>query len=62
MLCPSENARMGHIAGKCGARLTFAEGQVTGEVAPKSPTPASLLDEFVHDAQGFVTAVFDWRR
>lgn len=62
MICLSENARMRHIAGKFGARLTFAEGEVTGEVVPKSPTPASLLDEFVHDAQGFVTAVFDWRR
>jgi RimJ/RimL family protein N-acetyltransferase len=62
MICLSENARMRHIAGKFGARLTFAEGEVSGEVSPPSPTPMSLLDEFVHDAQGFVTAVFDWRR
>lgn len=62
MICLSENARMRHIAGKFGARLTFAEGEVTGEMAPGGPTPLSLLDEFVHDAQGFVTAVFDWRR
>jgi GNAT superfamily N-acetyltransferase len=62
MICLSENARMRHIAGKFGARLTFAEGEVTGEVSPAGATLASLLDEFVHDAQGFVTAVFDWRR
>jgi RimJ/RimL family protein N-acetyltransferase len=62
MICLSENARMRHIAGKFGARLTFAEGEVTGEMSPATPTPLSLLDEFVHDAQGFVTAVFDWRR
>jgi hypothetical protein len=53
---------MRHIASKFGARLTFAEGEVTGEVAPADPTALSLLDEFVHDAPGFVTAVFDWRR
>lgn len=62
MICLSENTRMRHIAGKFGARLSFAEGEVAGEVTPKGPTPMSLLDEFVHDAQGFVTAVFDWRR
>jgi RimJ/RimL family protein N-acetyltransferase len=62
MICLSENVRMRHIAGKFGARLTFAEGEVTGEVTPSAPTALSLLDEFVHDAQGFVTAVFDWRR
>jgi GNAT superfamily N-acetyltransferase len=62
MICLSENARMRHIAGKFGARLIFAEGEVMGEVTPTGPTPSSLLDEFVHDAQGFVTAVFDWRR
>ena len=62
MICLSENARMRHIAGKFGARLSFAEGEVTGEMTPSAPTPSSLLDELVHDAQGFVTAVFDWRR
>lgn len=62
MICLTENARMRHIAGKFGARLTFAEGEVAGEMTPPGPTPMSLLDEFVHDAQGFVTAVFDWRR
>jgi GNAT superfamily N-acetyltransferase len=62
MICLSENARMRHIAGKFGARLTFAEGEVMGEVSPAAPTTLSLFDELVHDAQGFVTAVFDWRR
>lgn len=62
MICLSENARMRHIAGKFGARLTFAEGEVTGEVAPAVATALSLLDEFVYDAQAFVMAVFDWRR
>lgn len=62
MICLTENARMRHIADKFGARLSFAQGEVAGEVTPAGPTPMSLLDEFVHDAQGFVTAVFDWRR
>jgi GNAT superfamily N-acetyltransferase len=62
MICLSENARMRHIAGKFGARLTFADGEVMGEVAPAKPTPLSLLDELVHDARSFVTAVFDWPR
>jgi GNAT superfamily N-acetyltransferase len=62
MICLGENARMRHIAGKFGARLTFAGGEVMGEVSPAAPTALSLLDELVNDAQGFVTAVFDWRR
>ena len=62
MICLSENSRMRHIAGKFGARLSFADGEVTGDVSPASPVALSLLDEFVHDAQDFVTAVFDWRR
>jgi GNAT superfamily N-acetyltransferase len=62
MICLRENARMRHIAGKFGARLTFAQGAVTGEVAPANSTPLSLLDEFVRDTEGFVTALFDWRR
>lgn len=62
MICLRENARMRHIAGKFGARLAFAEGEVAGEMTPPGPTPLSLLDEFVQDARGFVTAAFDWRR
>jgi hypothetical protein len=35
---------------------------VTGEVSPAAPTAAYLLDEVIHDALGFLTTVFDWRR
>lgn len=62
LICLSENARMRHIAAKCGAQLRFLEGEVLGELHPHQATPASMLDEMIHDAQGFVAAVLDWRR
>lgn len=62
MICLRENARMRHIAGKYGAQLKFMGGDVLGELDPHHPTPVSVLDEMIHDAQGFVTAVLDWQR
>jgi GNAT superfamily N-acetyltransferase len=59
ILTAAQNRRVARLHMIC---LSFAEGEVTGEMSPATPTPMSLLDEFVHDAQGFVTAVFDWRR
>ena len=62
MVCLRENARMRHIAGKYGAHLKFLEGDVTGHIDPHFPTAQSLMDEWMHDAQGFVSAVLDWQR
>ncbi|CAN5395826.1 hypothetical protein BH10PSE7_BH10PSE7_19650 [soil metagenome] len=62
MVCLSENARMRHIAAKHGAHLKFLEGDVTGELDPHQPTVQSLMDEWVHDAQGFVSAILEWQR
>jgi GNAT superfamily N-acetyltransferase len=61
MMCLRENGRMRRLAEKYGARLSYHEGEIVGELDAKSPTPVSLLDEVIHDAQGFVAAILDWR-
>lgn len=61
MICMRDNDGMRALAGKFGARLRLEAGDVTGEIAPAFPTPASIFDEAMRDAQGFVTAVLDWR-
>jgi GNAT superfamily N-acetyltransferase len=60
MICLRENGRMQHLAEKFGARLKVEQGEVTGQIEPAYPTPASVLDETFNNAQGFVTAVLDW--
>ena len=62
MICLTENIRMRKLAGKFGARIKVADGEVTGRLDPPYPTPFSLLDEFFSEARGFATAVFDWPR
>jgi GNAT superfamily N-acetyltransferase len=61
MMCLRENGRMRHLAEKYGARLEHHEGEVVGLLDSRTPTPVSLLDEAIHDAQGFVAAMLDWR-
>jgi GNAT superfamily N-acetyltransferase len=61
MICLRDNERMRHLAGKFGARLKFTSGEVTGHIDPAYPTPASLLEESLHEAEGFITAIMDWR-
>lgn len=60
MICLRDNGRMQHLAEKFGARLKVEDGEVTGRLATPVPTPVSLLDEGWRNAQGFVTALFDW--
>lgn len=62
MICLTENIRMRRLAGKFGARIKLADGEVTGRLDPPYPTPVSLLDELFFEARGFATAVFDWPR
>jgi GNAT superfamily N-acetyltransferase len=62
MICLSENIRMRRLAGKFGARIKVADGEVSGRLDPPYPTPISLLDELFFEARGFATAVFDWPR
>jgi GNAT superfamily N-acetyltransferase len=61
MMCLRENTRMQHIAEKHGARLKYMESEVVGLLDGGTPTPVSILDEVIHDAQGFVSAMLDWR-
>ena len=61
MICMRDNATMQHLAGKFGAQMKVEQGEVTGQIETAWPTPASLLDEQLNDATGFITAVLDWR-
>jgi GNAT superfamily N-acetyltransferase len=61
MMCLKESGRMQHLAVKHGAQLTHQEGEIIGLLDGNTPTPLSLLDEAIHDAQGFVAAMLDWR-
>jgi GNAT superfamily N-acetyltransferase len=59
MACLAENRRMQQLARKFDAELSFDFGSVIGEVEQPSPTPLSLMREFVADSTGFATAVLD---
>lgn len=61
MICLRENGRMQHLAEKFGARLKVEDGEVMGQLQTPVPTPVSIFDEGWRNAQGFVTAVLDWR-
>jgi GNAT superfamily N-acetyltransferase len=60
MICLRDNARMRHIAGKAGARLAFEEGEISGNLEPKAPSPASLAGEVLQSTEDFVTAMLEW--
>lgn len=59
MACLAENRRMQQLARKFEAELSFDFGSVVGEVEAPSPTPLSLMREFVSDSHGFATAILD---
>jgi len=61
MICLSENSRMRHLAEKYGAQLQYHEGEIAGLLVGKTPTPISVLDEVIHDTQGFIAAMLEWR-
>jgi RimJ/RimL family protein N-acetyltransferase len=62
MICLRDNVHMQALAAKHEAQLKFAQDEVTGTLDPAFPTPYSVMAEAIGDAQGFVAAVFDWRR
>jgi GNAT superfamily N-acetyltransferase len=61
MICMRANMPMQRLAEKFGARMKIDHGEAMGEVDSASATPISWLDEAMHDAADFVTAVLDWR-
>lgn len=60
MICLRHNSRMRQLAGKFGAELLIDEGEVTGHIAPRSPTMFSVFEESIADTQSFMIAIFDW--
>jgi GNAT superfamily N-acetyltransferase len=60
MICLRDNARMRHIANKSGAKLAFEAGEISGNLAPRLPSPASLAGEVLQNTQDFVTAMLEW--
>jgi GNAT superfamily N-acetyltransferase len=60
LICMRDNVRMQHLASKHQARLKVEDGEISGHVDPAWPTAASLMEEFIDSANGFVTAVLSW--
>lgn len=60
MVCLKDNGRMQHLADKFGARITVEPDSVTGTLETPHPTPISLFEEGLRDAQGFVSALLAW--
>jgi GNAT superfamily N-acetyltransferase len=59
MICLADNRRMQQLARKFAAELTFDFGSVVGEVVTPTPTPMSVLQEFVADSHGMATALLE---
>jgi GNAT superfamily N-acetyltransferase len=57
MSCMARNRAMQNLARKFEAELVFEAEDVLGIVSSYGPTPASMLDEAMADAQGFATAI-----
>lgn len=59
MSCLAENAKMQTIAKKYAAILHFDHGEVLGELAPETPSYASLCGEAIDDGTGYVMAMLE---
>lgn len=62
MSCLANNEPMLRLARKFSAQLRFEPEAAHGEVAPRAPTPATILSEAADDAAGFATAMMDLHR
>ena len=62
MSCLATNQGMLRLARKFSADLRFEPDEAAGQMSPKAPTPATLLDEAVEAFSGFATAMVDLHR
>ena len=62
MSCLANNEPMLRLARKFSAELRFEPQAADGQVAPRAPTPATVLSEAADDAAGFATAMMDLHR
>lgn len=61
IVCLAGNDRMRHLAEKFGADMKMEYGELSGEIHPAAPTPLTLLDETLSEAEGYVRAMLDFR-
>lgn len=62
MTCLPENAAMRSLARKFEAELVGGYADVEGRIATGAPTPFTLLDEAINNAQGFATLSLSLQR
>ncbi|MEN5081902.1 GNAT family N-acetyltransferase [Bosea sp. TWI1241] len=62
MTCLPENAAMRRLARKFEAEMVGGFNDVEGRIAPGAPTPFTLLDEALDNAQSFATAALSLQR
>ncbi len=59
MICLNENIRMQHLARHHEAKLQLEPGSMAATLDPAWPTPGSVMEEFMEESRGFVTAVLN---
>ena len=60
IICVRENDRMRHLAQKYSAILKFADGEVSGQLAPAWSSPSTYLEEALGDANGIIKQFLSW--
>ena len=60
IICLRENDRMRHLAQKHSAKLNFADGEVSGQLAPAWSTPSTYLEEAIGEANGLMKQFLNW--
>ena len=59
MACLAENSKMQHVARKHSAVLRYAQGEISGEIAPGPGNVASMLEEVVDDQRAYMLMILD---
>ena len=60
IICLRENDRMRRLAQKHSAKLNFADGEISGQLAPAWSSPTTYLEEAIGEANGLVKHFLNW--
>lgn len=60
IICLRENDRMRRLAQKHSAKLNFADGEVSGHLAPAWSSPSTYIEEAISEANGIMKQVLNW--
>lgn len=60
IICLRENDRMRHLAQKHSAKLNFADGEISGQLAPAWSSPTTYFEEALGEANGIIKHFLNW--